>query len=84
MRHAMSNAIAQRYYMHSNDTDDATGRRACYFAQTDDEDGWGFWVDSNGGVTIDGISANGEMPADSTVRACVRSARKALLDKALS
>ena len=74
----MSNAIARRYFSHAGD-ESADGTQTCYFCQQQlNEDGWGFWVESNGRVVVDETSANGELPSRKIIDECVRSAVKFL------
>lgn len=73
----MSNAIGRRYFLHANDVS-ADNTPACYFSQTGDEDGWGFWVARDGSVDVDDVSANGELPSERILAACVVAAKKRL------
>lgn len=71
----MGNAIARQYFLHDND-EDRDGNGSCYFSQTGDEDGWGFWVSPTGRVVVDEASANGNLPTQRIIDACVRAAKK--------
>jgi hypothetical protein len=63
----ISNAIARKYFLHAEDTNGDAEEKCCYFCQSgrhgDPEDGWGIWIDRNGNVDVDSVSANGEMPS---------------------
>lgn len=77
----MSNAIAREYFLHARDEDADTGEPTCFFSQTGDDDGWGFWVDIDGTVIVDDVSSTGEMPSSRIVDACVTAAVKYLKRK---
>lgn len=77
MKNKMSK-LARKYFLHADDTD-FHGRRVCYFSQTGDEDGWGVWIDANGGIDVDVTSADGSEPSARLQRILAIAARKYLM-----
>jgi hypothetical protein len=73
----LSNSTARKYFQHDCDSD-SNDEPSCYFSQTGDDDGWGFWVSKDGSVATDDVSANGELPSGRIIEACVRAAKKYL------
>ncbi len=73
---------AQRYYLHDHDENHSTGEKCCYFCETgrygEPIDGWGVWIDRNGRVDVDDVSANGEQPSASLLAVLKIAARKHL------
>jgi hypothetical protein len=78
MSKKLSNAIATKFFLHTNDTHHETDAKCCFFSAGDDENGWGFWVRPDGTVDIDEESSNGELPSAKIVAACKRAAMKHL------
>lgn len=74
--------LASKYYLHNIDRNHDTGASVCYFCASGQygspEDGWGIWIDRNGNVDVDDVSANGTLPSERLLKVLRIAARKQL------